>query len=74
MVALARLILILAFVIAFAMFVAARYVKTHAGPGITAARILSEALHRQAIKDWREETHRARAHLKQLRCRGQARL
>ena len=67
MAALARIILIVAFVLAFAVFVVARYVKAHAAPGITAARVLSEALHRQALENWRNEMSSARAHLKQLR-------
>ncbi|MGH6944834.1 MAG: hypothetical protein ACREH6_11515 [Geminicoccaceae bacterium] len=71
MAALARIVLIVAFVLAFAAFVVARYVKVHATPGITAARVLSEALHRQALESWRSEISRTRAHLKQLRHRGQ---
>ena len=66
MAAVARVILILAFFLAFAAFVVARYVKTHATPGIKAARVLSEALHRQTLEDWREEMRRTRSHLKQL--------
>lgn len=66
MVALARLILILAFCLGFAAFVVARFVKRHATPGIKAARVLSEALHRQSQVDWNEEIEAARAHARQL--------
>jgi hypothetical protein len=69
MAALARLILILAFVVAFGVFVAARFVKHHAVPGVKAARVLSEALHRQTIEAWREETEAAKAHVKRLTTR-----
>jgi hypothetical protein len=69
MAALARLILILAFLVAFAVFVAARFVKRHAVPGIKAARVLSEALHRQTLEAWREETAAAKAHLTRLTSR-----
>lgn len=71
MVALARLILILAFCLGFAVFVAARFVKTHAIPGIKAARVLSEALYRQTHVDWEEEIRAARAHARRLVDRGQ---
>jgi hypothetical protein len=66
MVALARLILIIAFVVAFAVFVALRFAKRHAAPGIKAARVLSEALHRQTLEAWREETEAAKAHMARL--------
>jgi hypothetical protein len=66
MAALAKLILIVAFFLAFGAFVVARYVKTHATPGIKAARVLSEALHRQTLEDWRDEMRRTRSHLKHL--------
>jgi len=70
MAALARLILILAFVLAFAVFVAARFVQRHALPGIRAARALSEALHRQTQEAWREEKQAVKAHLARLTRRG----
>ena len=66
MAALAKLILILAFALAFAVFVVARYVKANAMPGIKAARVLSEALHRQALEDWRDEMRSARTHVRRL--------
>ena len=66
MVALAKLILIVAFFLAFGAFVVARYVKTHATPGIKAARVLSEALHRQTLEDWRAEMRKTRAHAHRL--------
>jgi hypothetical protein len=70
MAAIARLILILAFVLAFAVFVAARFVQRHAAPGIKAARVLSETLHRQTLEAWREETEAAKAHVARLTKRG----
>jgi hypothetical protein len=66
MAALARLILILAFVLAFAVFVAARFVKRHATPGVKAARALSEALYHQTQEAWREEAEAAKAHMARL--------